>query len=605
MVLFSELLSLFHALNTLWVSIFWGLALTASIVLGWKKGWILEGFHSLRTGWRKPGWFDILAGTIVAIILVLLFVVAVKSPVNNNDALLYHMSRTMHWAQNQSFQHYATNYEHQLYNPILAELIILQARLLTNSDQLANLVQWLALVGCIVGISGISQLLGNGRMGRWISVAFALSIPLAVLQATNPKNDLVTAFWLICLLFFIFINRHRENSYLEIITIGAALGLGLLTKGTFYVYAIAPVVYYGVILLGRRNLKDAILKFTLIAVIALIINLGYWIRNIDTFGTPLGSNQFVSKHTSNQLTFGKILGSNSLGIMQNFATPDEETNEKIISAVKLTLGKIDPSATDFSLFWSWNHEDYAGNPLHVVLVLLVILILALRFRSNKQIVNHYLFVSVGIYFFLTTIVFYGIFGIRFQIPVLLAFSPLVGVIDQMIQKKWLQTVATLLLLLSAFPWVLFNRTRPLIAMRDSNDPYTIPCYAGCTVGSILIEPPEKTMFAVWGSLGNAYVDAMQQVKATGCHEIGLKLDSNDLEYAYWYLLGAPQNGMQLESIVTYPELERYLDPNFRPCVIICTTCGEQKQLFGLERIGSYGDGRIKIFAGENYTPPKP
>jgi hypothetical protein len=159
---------------------------------------------------------------------------------------------------------------------------------------------------------------------------------------------------------------------------------------------------------------------------------------------------------------------------------------------------------------------------------------------------------------------------------------------------------TLIFILSAFPWVLFNRTRPLIAMRDSSDPYTIPCIAGCTAGSILIEPPEKTMFAVWGSLGGAYIEAMNQVKETGCQNIGLKLDSNDLEYAYWYLLGAPQNGMRLESIVTYPELERYLDPNFKPCVIICTTCGEQTQLFGLERIGSYGDGRIKIFSGENY-----
>ena len=101
------------------------------------------------------------------------------------------------------------------------------------------------------------------------------------------------------------------------------------------------------------------------------------------------------------------------------------------------------------------------------------------------------------------------------------------------------------------------------------------------------------MFAVWGSLGDAYVDAMDLVKSTGCQDIGLKLDSHDLEYAYWWLLGAPQNGMRLETIVTYPELERYLDPDFKPCVIICSTCGEQSQLFGLERIGSFGEWQDK------------
>ena len=100
MVLFSELLSLFHALTTVWVAAFWGAALLFSTILGWRSGWILEGFHSLKSGWTKPGWFDILAGTIVMVILTLLFVVAVKSPVNNNDSLQYHMSRVMHWVQN-------------------------------------------------------------------------------------------------------------------------------------------------------------------------------------------------------------------------------------------------------------------------------------------------------------------------------------------------------------------------------------------------------------------------------------------------------------------------------------------------------------------------
>ena len=187
----------------------------------------------------------------------------------------------------------------------------------------------------------------------------------------------------------------------------------------------------------------------------------------------------------------------------------------------------------------------------------------------------------------------------------MAWAPLFGFSMSVLEKPRFNQLVTLILLLSAFPWVLFNRTRPLIAMRESSDPYTIPCIAGCTAGSILVEPPEKTMFAVWGSLGSAYVDAMNRVKETGCQDFGLKLDSNDLEYAYWYLLGAPQNGMRLESIVTYPELERYLDPGFKPCAIICTTCGEQTQLFGLERIGSFGDGRIKIFSGENYDSDSP
>ena len=74
MVLFSELLSLFNSLNTLWVTIFWGAALAffdhtrlANRMDSRKDS------HSLKNGWKKPEWFDILAGSITAIILVIAF----------------------------------------------------------------------------------------------------------------------------------------------------------------------------------------------------------------------------------------------------------------------------------------------------------------------------------------------------------------------------------------------------------------------------------------------------------------------------------------------------------------------------------------------------
>ncbi len=511
----------------------------------------------------------------------------------------------MHWAQISSLSHYATQYEHQLSNPFVAELAILHTRLLVTNDQLANLIQWLALIGTIIGISAITKLLGNGRYGQWVSIAFAVSIPMSILQSTNPQNDLVTAFWLICLLYYIFREDEQKESSVFVFSLGLALGLGLATKGTFYVYAVAPMLYYLITRVRIFHIKIVIKNFLVIGAVVIIINAGYWSRNIQTFGTPLGSREFVSNHTANRFSLGRVLSSISLGVMQNFATPNERLNEFITSNIRYSFDELDHNADQFSLIWAWNHEDFAGNPIHILVILAVsssIIVFRKKFRKNTI---HYLLVVLGIFIFLSSIVFYGVFGIRFQMPVIMAFSPLVGIAVESINRKRLAIAVTILLLLSAFPWVLFNRTRPLIAMRDSSDLYTIPCLAGCTTGSILVEPPEKTMFAVWGSLGDSYVEAMKKVKETGCQNIGLKLDSNDLEYAYWYLLGAPQNGMRLESIVTYPELERYLDPNFKPCVIICTTCGEQTQLFGLDRIGSYGDGRIKIFSGEFYDPARP
>jgi hypothetical protein len=342
-------------------------------------------------------------------------------------------------------------------------------------------------------------------------------------------------------------------------------------------------------------------KGIIITLLVLVINLGFWSRNYISFGGMFGPKEYLTTRTSQALGIGRLTGAIIRNAAIHFATPSDEYNNRITDSLKKAFENIDPNMKNVKLTWAWNHEDFAGSPLHMSMIIIAFVFLFVYYKRIKdRAVFEYAATIAGMFTLFSLIIGYDVFIIRLELPWLIVSAPLIAIAVSLLNDKWLPNVLTFLLLLSAFPWILFNRTRPLIAMRDSSDPYTIPCIAGCTAGSILIEPPEKTMFAVWGSLGGAYIEAMNQVKETGCQNIGLKLDSNDLEYAYWYLLGAPQNGMRIESIVTYPELERYLDPNFKPCVIICTTCGEQIQLFGLERIGSYGDGRIKIFSGENY-----
>jgi hypothetical protein len=604
MVLMSELLSLFHALTTLWVAIFWGLALGVAIFMGWKTGWLNDGFKSLKGGWKKPGWFDILAGVILATILGLLFIVSIKSPVNNNDSLQYHMSRVMHWVQDQGLEHYATSFLPQLFHPILAELAILNLRLLTNNDLFANLIQWLSMVGVLTGVTALAYILGARKIGQWASVAFVVSLPTGILEASSTQNDYVVAFWMICLLYFIFRAVQIQANIFDIVTIGIVLGMGMLTKGTFYPYAAAPLVFLMVSLFIKYKPVQTMKYGLFIGLVAITINLGVWSRNFSTFDNPLGPA--ITTFTANGIGPGQIISGVTRNIAQNLATPNDQINEQIVLNLKSILSQIDPEMKSFNMEWGWNHEDLAGNPLHTFLILgTLIILIVYRKRLKENLVWYYLLVVVCMYILLASIVKYDVYGNRYQLPFFTSWAPIFGIAISLIGKTSIKYTVTIFLLLAAFPWVLFNRTRPLIAMRESNDPYTIPCMAGCTTGSILIEPPEKTMFAVWGTLGDAYDDAMKQVKETGCQEIGLKLDSNDLEYAYWWLLGAPQNGMRLDSIATYPELERYLDPNFKPCAIICTTCGDQPQLFGLERIGSFGDGRIKIYSGGLYDSAQP
>ena len=118
----------------------------------------------------------VLAGGIVAVSATLLLV-AVVSPPNNVNSLLYHMARVAHWAQNGSLSHYAAVYQHQLSMPPWAELAALNLYVLWGGDRLVNLVQWFALVASLILASGVAALLGASRPFQYLAAALVLSLP--------------------------------------------------------------------------------------------------------------------------------------------------------------------------------------------------------------------------------------------------------------------------------------------------------------------------------------------------------------------------------------------------------------------------------------------
>lgn len=108
------------------------------------------------------------------------------------------------------------------------------------------------------------------------------------------------------------------------------------------------------------------------------------------------------------------------------------------------------------------------------------------------------------------------------------------------------------------------------------------------------------LFASWLPLRDDFIAATEAIHSTGCTQIGLRIDSHDLEYPFWRLLGAPQSGIRPEHLDTAPHLTRYADSAFRPCVVLCTTCAGRDRLHGLPRVAGYGG--IGVLAGDGYTP---
>ncbi|MCJ7708216.1 MAG: hypothetical protein MUO38_11435, partial [Anaerolineales bacterium] len=156
-VAISEGLSAFSALSERPLALLWILSLACVLIVGWRSRAFSQARASLReVPWRWPGIADVLLFSSLAAIVLVLLGVAVVSPPNNTDSLLYHLSRVAHWAQNRGLGHYPTAYEHQLWMPPWAEMAILNLRVLWGSDAPANLVQWSSMVGSLIGVSGIA-----------------------------------------------------------------------------------------------------------------------------------------------------------------------------------------------------------------------------------------------------------------------------------------------------------------------------------------------------------------------------------------------------------------------------------------------------------------
>ena len=602
-VAISEFLSLVSRLDPTWVAIAWSSILVGAVgVLVRREGWkaILEGLRGGRGRLLSQPTVFLLP---LAILSVALLLTAVLSPPNTTDSLRYHMPRVLHWAQNRSLAHYATSYQPQLWNPPWAEMAILHLRLLWGSDRLANLVQWISMLGSLVVVAGIARLLGSSKLGQAASVAFAFSLPMGILQATSTQTDYVTAFWLICTAYLVVLSKQRPLGRPELISLGMAVGLGMLSKATFYIYAIPFVTWYVATLLRRSGWRQTIVAGSWVTVPALLINAGHWARNVTVFGGLFGSAEWVRVNT-NVGTSGPIgaefLSSLFKSLAGNFASPSETFNYEFWEFVIKLDRVLGVDSGGYALLWGWNHEDIAGNPLHIGLVA-VTLFLLMVFRPWRAAVWQYALAALAGFLLLALTVSYGAYGVRFQLPFFIAWAPLYGVSLGAIRARWPAVAATTALLSLSIPWILFNSTRPLIGLQPDPKGLELPCILGCTaVGSILEVPEEDLLFANWRSLAAPSAAITEKIEEQGCRQVGLRIDSIDMEYPFWWLLGAPNSGVRIETLHTFPRLESLKDPEFEPCAIICTICKDQKQIHGMTR--TLQEGGWSLYIGGEYSP---
>jgi hypothetical protein len=564
---------------------------------------------SLKT-WFKPEGMLYWATAVISLGIILLTgTIAVLAPPNNWDTLSYVMPRVVHWIQNQSVEHYPAHYTAQLYNEPWAEFAVAQLQLLSGGDRFANLLQWLSWLGCLAGVTLITQQFGGNRQAQGFAAVCCATIPVGILQASNAKNTHVIGLWLICWIYFslqMLLSPPVEPAGSESASGGkkwgwalaasCSFGLAVLTKGTAYIYAL-PFILWLVTEVVRKFWSRALPLLGLAGGTLLLLNAGHYWRNFQLFGSPIstGPYKLSNEAFSIPIFFANVLRNISL----HWVPPiwDAQGADQFVAHLHQGLGvdPLDPRlnwavdsapSAQFSTGGMQLFEDIAGNSLHfwlsvatIVSLLLGALLRLWQGRRNGLRLNWKAIASVfyplGRVSLLTytgaTLTAFGCFCLlikwqiwhsRLHLPFFVLLCPVMGIV--LGTKPKVARFVLILLLMTALPYCLLNETRPLVGNYN-----------------ILNRDRISQYFAARQPLQQDYVSLSRAIQAQSCRSVGLIQRPDAWEYPLWVLLNqaggagglpSPHTGLRIENVqVNNPSGQLEQRPRFRdfqPCAVV-------------------------------------
>lgn len=580
-VLVVEFLSLFHAVTWESLILAWSIPLPIIVYLLIRQ--VRLGQKIFLPSLRKPAnlvEFGLLIT--LCVIFALTALVAWKSPPQTWDSLNYHMSRVAHWAQQGGLQHYATGIEVQNNMAPGAEILVLHSYLLSASDDWVNFIQWLAMIGCAIGVTWITKQLGGGRRAQLLSAIFLITIPIAIAEATSTMTDFVLSFWLIIAVAETVEILHGKYSPIGVFTLTISAGLAFLTKPTSvaFLLPLAMTVAWSFV---RNHQLGKMLRIGMLGLaVFLLLNLGHLARNTSTYGNPIGPDDRFDQH-ANQLRSVRGLASNLIrNVAMHIQTPSPHINRAIVIGVQwahrvMDLDINDPRTTAagrFKVSLPSTNEILVGNPIHAIMILASFgLIVMWKARLNTQSVIYASLLLVSALLF-SLLFKWLIFGTRLHLPFFVLAAPLFGLLFGEFINHSAGYILGFILFLCSLPWVLSIDSRPII-----------PREGHSLVDSVLTESRTDLLFANGEYLKEPTRDMVIKILETGCTQVGLMLTGNGVEYTFWSMLGSPKTEFHFEWIVAGTPSANLASSEFEPCAIICENCRfEEDELRGLRLV---------------------
>lgn len=460
-VISTEILSWFHAINKLALSIVWALPILAGLIWIWLR---LKGRRILRLPvvYHRDTWFGFVLDALLIMVLVVTAVVAFTAPLNADEAIASPMSRVVDWAQNQSMEHYATEDEAQNSAAPGAEIIQLNFYVLSGSDRMTNMVAWIAYVGSIAAAASLADVVGASIRGRRFAAIFGATLPVAITQATSATNTMLLTFWTLSAIFLL-LYYLRKSQKPKILLLSAMAGaLAVLTSAAALVFLL-PFALYAIVALWRRlGLKRTL--FWVVAALAIlgVINGGYLLRNQLDYG-QIYQPQALTEQTNEIRNWRVIISNINRNLAAHANLPGLNTESWLGGYLEdlhedLGLAIDDPRTTVDGVFYipENNTTDQAsGNPLHLLIFLISLVAVTGMVILGKEnpgvlIYTAILIVSMLLY---CIVIKWSPTGGRMLLPYFFLFGPVAAVFLDKLEKYQVEGILAAILLLFAIPWI--------------------------------------------------------------------------------------------------------------------------------------------------------
>jgi hypothetical protein len=619
LVLLTELLSLFHAITQLVLTIVWFLPILVSgtwLYLRTRKG---RGVKFPM--WRLPRglgeWVMVLS---LLLVLGITALVAWLTPPQTWESLRYHMARVAHWTQERAVQYYTTGISVQNSMSPGGEMIILHLYVLVGGDRLACFVEWFSMFGSVVAASlVIRQLMGKrwiventtlARSGELLTALVVVTIPTGIVQASSTMTDYVAAFWIMCMaseaLSVVaqpvedYIPDGKIRDRYGIVASSLSAALAILTKPTVVAFIVPFAVWIAVVLLRRLGVARFIIWAVTALVIVLLLNCGQMFRSYQLYGNPLNDPKRFVKHSNQLLTAPGLISNLVRNAALHTGTPLPFVNSRIYKLVGLIHRTIrvdmsDPRTTSVGPYREIPfsvHEDMVGNLAHAILILFSLVVVTVGWKWVPKTTLIYAWICVSTFVLFSLMYKWQIFGSRYHLPFFVLFAPLIAYVLIRFIPRRMGWIVGICLVIGAIPWLFMIDSRPLIV---------IPGHT--YVGSVLKENRTRLYFAQWTSLMKPYTAITDRIKAVNCSSVEIMLTGQDAEYPLWVLLGAPRASLYIQWNVAGPS-SRYKKPGFIPCAVICHGCQGKKwsTLEGLPRVYSNTNFQLYMKQDELLNP---